>query len=217
MTDFRQRFVRVLTKLNSDFTLFHVHANNVDGDNTYAFLSGVAVSNLLELSYVRTDLVERRQSHTLYPTPLDYPNIDPHDDKRLWFFPFLPSSVPAKHFSDADQRMKARAEGRQRRPQANIGTSMNTRPAADLINVAFGKPAKQSSLSEWSTVGEATNAVAEEFLGDFAFHTGRELGPWWQVDLLSVYPIEAIIVHNRRTSVSGPGLHAEGRDLGTRR
>lgn len=69
---------------------------------------------------------------------------------------------------------------------------------AGLTNVARGKPAQQSSLSQWSRAGEASDAVSGQFPSEFAFHTEREHGPWWQVDLLAVYPIEAVIVHNRR-------------------
>jgi hypothetical protein len=99
--DFRERFVRTLTKMNSDFTLFHVQANNVAGQNTYTFagqntytfLSGLPVLNLLKLSYVRTDLLEREQSRTLYPTPLGYPNVDPTTTRNSGSFRFFPTSV----------------------------------------------------------------------------------------------------------------------------
>ncbi len=33
--------------------------------------------------------------------------------------------------------------------------------------------------------------------GDFAFHTEKELSPWWQVDLGAEYPLEVIVVENR--------------------
>ena len=102
--EFRAKFVRVFSKLNRYFTLFHVHANNFDGENTYTFLGGVPVANLIELSFVRSDLVARRKSTTLYPTPLDYPNVHPRD-KKLWFFPFLPTAVD-HDFAAADRRME---------------------------------------------------------------------------------------------------------------
>jgi hypothetical protein len=68
--------------------------------------------------------------------------------------------------------------------------------AAELINVALGKPAEQSSLSRWSQ-GVADDAVSGQFPSDFAFHTEIEENPWWQVDLGSVFPLEVIVVHNR--------------------
>jgi hypothetical protein len=67
-----------------------------------------------------------------------------------------------------------------------------------LVNIAQGKPASQSSLSQWSAgPDEATRAVAGPFPAAFAFHTETENCPWWQVDLLDIYPIERIVVHNR--------------------
>jgi hypothetical protein len=109
LPEFRNRFIKVLSKINRYFTLFHVHANNFDGTNTYTFMEGIPISNLLELSFVRSDLVTRRPSQTLYPTPLDYPCVHPHD-KKLWFFPFLPTSVKPEEFAAANQRMEMVAE-----------------------------------------------------------------------------------------------------------
>lgn len=109
---FRARFARLLGRLTAHFTLFHVHANNFDGANTFAFISGVPVSNLLELSFVRSDLVERRPSQTLYPTALDYPCVYPHD-KKLWFFPFLPTCVGPEAFHAAEQRLDLVAQLKQ--------------------------------------------------------------------------------------------------------
>ncbi|WP_051953387.1 discoidin domain-containing protein [Methylocapsa aurea] len=66
-----------------------------------------------------------------------------------------------------------------------------------LINVAQGKPATQSSYSRWSTESEASQAVSGSIQRSFAFHTDFEDRPWWQVDLLGIYPIESIVIHNR--------------------
>ena len=106
---FRARFVRLLSRLTAHYTLFHVHANNWDGSNAFTFISGVPVSSLLELSFVRSDLVERRPSRTLYPSPLDYPCVHPHD-KKLWFFPFLPTGVTPAEFHAAEQRLDMAAQ-----------------------------------------------------------------------------------------------------------
>ncbi len=69
-----------------------------------------------------------------------------------------------------------------------------------LVDMARGRPASQSSLSPWSTPDDAAAAVSGEVPVDFAFHTDLEPDPWWQVDLGSDYPIELIVVHNRRLS-----------------
>ncbi len=90
---FQRKFIQVFRKLNQSFTLFHVHANNCDGGDGLRIISGVPVSNLVELSYVRTTSVARSASRTVYPTYLDSPCIGERD-KLLWFFPFAPSAAP---------------------------------------------------------------------------------------------------------------------------
>jgi hypothetical protein len=84
---FRAKFVAAFSRINSVFTLFHVHANNY-GD--IGFVDGFIIADVLELSYVRSDLVEREISQTIYPTVLDFPNWPPRPDYLLWFHPFLP-------------------------------------------------------------------------------------------------------------------------------
>ncbi len=98
-SDFRARFCRIFQKLNRIFTLFHVHANNWDGPNGFAVVCGIPVSPLLELSYIRSTSVRRRQSQTLYPTALDYPNITESKDKLLWFYPFVPTMLTQESFA----------------------------------------------------------------------------------------------------------------------
>ena len=67
----------------------------------------------------------------------------------------------------------------------------------ELVNVALNCPAKQSSHSEWSQPDEAKNAVSGVKPTDYAFHTAREHKPWWSVDLVRAYDIEAIAISNR--------------------
>lgn len=76
-----------LEKLNRHFTLHHVHANNFAD---IATCGGLAVCPVIEASYVRTDLVERRPSRTVYPTGLDTPCQPGKRDILLTMFPFLP-------------------------------------------------------------------------------------------------------------------------------
>jgi hypothetical protein len=92
---FRSKFVKTLRRINRLFTLHHVHGNNCDG---IRFAGGFPVSNLLELSYVKTMSVVRRPSRTLYPTAYDHPNVGHLRDKLLWFFPFLPTSATTAEF-----------------------------------------------------------------------------------------------------------------------
>lgn len=68
---------------------------------------------------------------------------------------------------------------------------------ANYVNVALGKPARQSTLSGWSTklgAGQAVSGVMPDY---YAIHTENELNPWWMVDLEYVYKIEKIVIHNR--------------------
>lgn len=89
---YRKVFIKAMSNLNEQFTLFHVHANNVDGPEKYHFVSGMPVSCLIEASFVRTDIVNRRPSGTLYPTHIDFPNFGERD-RLLWMHPFIPSGV----------------------------------------------------------------------------------------------------------------------------
>lgn len=93
---FRKKAGSVLDKLNEQFTLFHVHANNACG---VSLADGFVVPELLELSYVKTASVARRPSSTCYPTEIDFPNVLAARDINLWFFPFLPASVDSGRLS----------------------------------------------------------------------------------------------------------------------
>ena len=103
---FRDRFCRVFRKLNNAFTLFHVHANNWDSQNGLAIVSGIPVSPLLELSYIKSTSVRRWPSQTLYLTPLDYPNVPQNKDKLLWLYPFLPTSLTQESFAECADRIE---------------------------------------------------------------------------------------------------------------
>ena len=48
------------------------------------------MADVLELSFVRSDLVQRRDSKTLYPSRLNKGNNHVIHDHALFFFPFLP-------------------------------------------------------------------------------------------------------------------------------
>lgn len=88
--DFRARFAAVFRRLNGIFTLCHVHANNCA---PMTFVEGFPVADVLELSYVRSDLVRRVPSATIYPTGLDCANDPERQDISLLFFPFFPSAA----------------------------------------------------------------------------------------------------------------------------
>jgi tetratricopeptide (TPR) repeat protein len=106
---FRERFKRMLRKLNHQFTLFHVHANNCDGPNAIHMIAGFPVSNVIELSYIRSAMVLRSKSKTLYPTEYDHPNV-PFKEKLLWFFPFMPTTCEPDDFMRCDERAESQVQ-----------------------------------------------------------------------------------------------------------
>ena len=73
------------------------------------------------------------------------------------------------------------------------------RPEADMPpNVARGKPTKQSSQfkiysSDKAVDGSKANALRENSCA----HTRTQKGPWWQVDLKSVYIIRQVFITSR--------------------
>jgi hypothetical protein len=70
-------------------------------------------------------------------------------------------------------------------------------------DLAFCKPALSSSVSRWSRYPDperdACCANGEPILYDYAFHTDRELNPWWRVDLLDEHIVEEVAIVNRLT------------------
>ena len=88
-----------------------------------------------------------------------------------------------------------------------IGQAFFSRPAPEAVvlpvfggNLALGKWAAQSSLSEWSrptVVEEAARGVNGQITGDCSFHTDTEDNPWWFVDLGKVKILNEIRIYNR--------------------
>jgi len=69
------------------------------------------------------------------------------------------------------------------------------------VDLAYGKPATQSSRSQWShgssAEEDAERANRDPLPYDCAFHTDTEEEPWWQVDLLEICIVERIEIINR--------------------
>jgi hypothetical protein len=68
----------------------------------------------------------------------------------------------------------------------------------EFVNIALGKFAEQSSLSRWSTELGAREAVSGKIPKSFSIHTDIEDSPWWKVDLAGLYPIDHVVVYNRK-------------------
>jgi hypothetical protein len=56
-----------------------------------------------------------------------------------------------------------------------------------------------------TTQADAAGAVDGVKDGKYAFHTGQEPNPWWQVDLGQKTPLRRLVVYNRLDYA--PGLH----------
>ncbi|MEQ1407336.1 hypothetical protein ABK249_20595 [Neorhizobium sp. Rsf11] len=88
--DHRKKVKASLSKVNEQFTLFHVHANNC---SKMTRVDSFFTPECLEVSYIKTDLVNRAPSKTLYPTEIDRPNNPRNPEYYLWMFPYLPSDL----------------------------------------------------------------------------------------------------------------------------
>ncbi|MGM0488017.1 MAG: discoidin domain-containing protein [Planctomycetota bacterium] len=86
-------------------------------------------------------------------------------------------------------------------PAADV--SMREQVEADWLRQAQRWAASEQNIAK--TVGDAAGAVDGVKNGKYAFHTGLEPNPWWQVDLGRRRAIVRILVFNRLDY--GPGLH----------
>jgi hypothetical protein len=188
--DFRDRFVRVLTKLNSQFNLFHVHANVAGGVH---LLQGVALPSLLEVSFLRKDIGWRKPWQTFVPSMLDASNVD-GPDMVLSGYPFLPLGLSPEATADG----LAEACKRAQRTQTSRVAEALLELRLEGRNIAPTGICSQSSLSRWSVgPNEAQRAVSAGRTGKFAFHTAEQHEPWWQVDLGHACRFDEIVCFNR--------------------
>ncbi|MDG6095802.1 discoidin domain-containing protein [Acetobacter sp. AN02] len=72
--------------------------------------------------------------------------------------------------------------------------------------VSAGCPATQSSVSPWSRSPvkeeDAGRALNGDPNGDYSFHTGEDLNPWWEVDLGRELVLSEVRIFNRINDVS---------------
>jgi hypothetical protein len=71
---------------------------------------------------------------------------------------------------------------------------------AGSANLAAGRPATQSSTFQNASQWAASKGVDDVRSDSSLFHTALEDRPWWEVDLLAVYPIDHLMLHNRQAS-----------------
>jgi hypothetical protein len=90
-------------------------------------------------------------------------------------------------------RLASEAEAPRPHP---VGWSRIQEPSS-ARNLALGRPARQSTLSRWSSGAGAGGAVSGRRTGYFNIHTEIEDRPWWEVDLGEIHPLTEIRVYNR--------------------
>lgn len=83
-----------------------------------------------------------------------------------------------------------------------------------IENIALGKPASQSSISQWSykrnPTNDAAGGVDGKPDGTMGFHTDYEDSPWWMVDLSGIFGITEIRIFNR---IDDKGIAARASDI----
>jgi hypothetical protein len=150
--DWRATAVAGLGKLAQHFILHNVHGNNYA---PLAIVDGVLpVPDVIEVSYIRSDLAERRPSSTLFPSHLDVPNDPLRPEMPLWYFPFLPvgdtksAASTSGLFGDAARRSdetlfvaQATQKLGDRSKEFNVAQSL-TGPLSALPPLSPGAPLK---------------------------------------------------------------------------
>ena len=91
-TEWRASMHNAFTLLRQHFVLGHVHSNN---HASLSVVEGFVVPQVLRMTFIRRDLACTNENATLYPMQLDYSCDSRHPDHLLWFYPFLPVSLPA--------------------------------------------------------------------------------------------------------------------------
>ncbi|MFM7780412.1 MAG: FkbM family methyltransferase, partial [Alphaproteobacteria bacterium] len=102
--DFAGVVRNTLQRLNTHFTICHVHANNYAG---ISLVEGVVVPTVIEVTYIRRRLIRRSPSQTLFPTRHDRSNNPAVKDVVLSMYPFLPMARPATVLSPIARRLDA--------------------------------------------------------------------------------------------------------------
>ena len=93
------------------------------------------------------------------------------------------------------------AEKAEEASMTTIGAARMNSLQSVRVPLSRGKPARQSSISEWS-VGksieeDAQGAVSSTFTGRGTFHTDLQDFAWWYVDLGDDFGIDEIKIYNR--------------------
>ncbi|QDH15503.1 discoidin domain-containing protein [Oecophyllibacter saccharovorans] len=92
-------------------------------------------------------------------------------------------------------------EGTMKREHTRVGMLPLPPIPEGLVDLGQGRPADQSSLSDYSkaptTQEDAARALMTETPEFYAFHTNLENQPWWMVDLGEGAKVEEVRIYNR--------------------
>jgi len=131
-------------------------------------------------------------------TELEWPGVKPDDGLRV------PKGPPPKLDGRLDDPCWAEA--------ARIPATQSDLPSIAILHdeqrayVGISMPSHaEASFQGFSTALDAAGAVDGVKNGRYAFHTGHEPNPWWQVDLGKRQAIGRVVVYNRLDYQ--PGLH----------
>ena len=202
-----QIFAPWVDLLTTNHVCVHAHANNCCGETRLG--DDVIVPNAIELTLLRRDFIRADARRLVIPHPLDVMNVAsqaPLDLKGLWL---RHADLIASGFA-AHEHKHRWLEGQISAIQQRFSVTLQRlhhleweharqgwRVLKRLPDLAEGKRADQSSLSEWSTSDDAAGAVSGSHPHAFGFHTQWEPSPWWSVDLGTVCGLSALVVHNR--------------------
>ena len=146
-TQWRDRAVAGLGKLAQYFTLHSVHGNN---HAPIVLIDGLLpVADVIEVSYIRRDLAERKPLSIFLPSHLDSANDPSRPDLPLLFFPFLPQdgSIGQGTRSEALGSLAGRIDQGpiQHRAELQLVKSAQQQSAALSSQLSFAPPPASGS------------------------------------------------------------------------
>lgn len=200
-------FGPAVSKLGSLFTCVHAHANNCCG--TTMFGNTMKVPNALEVTFLRNDRLKDTTQLLTLPHALDIVNVPKNPPLHLdgvWLknADSIQSGLAALRLSVAwIEKQISQSSMRALNIESELGQCVDkiahfaTKSLVNEDNLAKGKIATQSSLSQHSSSEGANGAINGKKTGRFGFHTELEQNPWWMVDLGDIYALSEIVVYNR--------------------
>ena len=80
-----EKRISAIKKLSQTHYFYHIHANNCCGTRKY---KGFTVPNIFEISMIRKGKFKVLPNQELFPTILDYPNVEGREEIKLEGYPY---------------------------------------------------------------------------------------------------------------------------------